>query len=75
MIRILYRCACMQDHGSFDVRERRKNEDAGDWMQLVVRPTLAADHAARNALCQSRTVEEVKIPVDEGTPIGNRRPT
>lgn len=69
-MRILYRCACMQDHGSFEVRERGDREDVRHWMDDAVRPALSLDHRARNALCLARVVDEIKIPVDKDVPIG-----
>lgn len=75
MITILYRCACMQDHGSFEVREREEHEDVRHWMDDAVRPALTADHSNRNALCLSRVVDEIKIPVDKDVPIGTKKET
>lgn len=70
MIRIKYKCVCMQDPGSFEVRERRETEDICGYVQYVVTPALHVDHRTRNPVCQSEKCEYIKIPAPQGKRIG-----
>lgn len=71
MITIKYKCKCMQDEGSFELRERRHNEEVGSFMDRVV-AALSADHRKRSALCTQTKMEYLKVPVEDGTPIGGK---
>jgi hypothetical protein len=73
MIEIHYKCHCMPSEVSLLVRERTAEESVVEWMESVARPALGVDHATRSPLCMSSKMEYLKIPVDDDTPIGNRR--
>jgi len=67
-VRIKYRCACMVAEAEFDVRERREDEDQGDWMDACILPAMIAAHGLQSPLCREDKVEYVKIPVPENAP-------
>lgn len=68
-IKMLYKCACMQDDGSFDMRDRRTDENVVDYMEEVV-AKLTNDHRKRNPLCTATKVEYLKLPVAKDKGIG-----
>lgn len=64
----------MQDEASLDLEARRPGEEITDWLDRVVQPSLARDHAARSPLCRSTATEYLKLPVPEdGRRIGDAK--
>lgn len=70
MIELAYKCSCMQDEQQFFVRERNDDEDIVDYMETVVRPALGIHHTKVSPLCQSPTVEYLKLPISDDKPLG-----
>lgn len=62
---IHYKCACLQDEATFQVRDRRDGEDVVAWVQGPLTAALAADHHARSPSCRAGATEYVKIPAPE----------
>lgn len=71
MLRVYYKCSCMQDEGSFQMEPRGVHEDISDFMdRLTVK--LSIDHRARNPICVAEKVEYVKMRLPgEGEPVGS----
>lgn len=65
VIRVPYKCACMQDEGFFEMEPRWSGEPIEDFM-LRLRAALSADHRQRNPLCMSEKLTYLKIPVPKG---------
>jgi hypothetical protein len=63
---VYYKCRCMADEVTVFVRDRKDDEDVADWVQSTLGMAMGADHASRNPLCRSSSMEYVKIPVDQG---------
>lgn len=57
---VYYKCVCMKDEASFDMRERHINEDIMQFMNRMGE-RLAQDHRARSPFCASEKTEYVKI--------------
>jgi len=70
MTTIHYKCACMQDEGSFEMPARRFNEDIADFMERV-KKWLGDDHSQRSPFCRSGVAQYIKLSVPEDRPIGS----
>lgn len=68
MILVSYKCTCMQDEGSFLVRDRTAVENAVEWVEGPMAKALGADHRRRSPTCTASKVEYVKIPMPENAP-------
>lgn len=67
-IEIKYKCRCLKDEVSFQIRERLDDEDIMRYMNHV-QHAIGVDHNNRSPLCISTTLEYAKIPV-QGEKIG-----
>jgi hypothetical protein len=72
---VFYKCSCMQDEGSFQMKARGEHEPIGDFMERLG-AALGRDHIARNPLCRETKVEYVRMllpkrPDGELTPVGS----
>lgn len=65
-MKVKYKCRCMKEPREIDVVDRVAGSDLDDWM-LAIGHCVSYDHRARNILCNSPTMEELYIPVPEGT--------
>ena len=65
MIKVAYKCRCMQHEAEVEVPERPPGSDLMIWMG-VMRSTLGMDHAYRSPGCIATELEYAKIPVAEG---------
>ncbi len=65
IITVKYKCACMQDEGSFEMSSRSHTEDIGDFMDRMG-AVLARDHSKRNPLCRASKLDYVKLPANDG---------
>lgn len=68
MIAIRYKCACMAEEATVQVRERQEGTDIVDWVEGVMGLALAADHKRRSPDCRRPRTEYVKIPAPENAP-------
>jgi hypothetical protein len=64
MIEVRYKCACMEREGVTVLRERRPDEDIGDFMHRV-QEAITSDHHMRSMLCQAVTMEYAKLPAPD----------
>lgn len=72
MIKIFYKCKCMQDQAALDVPERPIGGAIEVWM-AVVQQAISIDHNNRNPQCRATTLEYAKIPLDDNAPqLGTR---
>jgi hypothetical protein len=65
---VLYKCSCLNDEASFEVREREADEDVMDWMQGPVNQALIADHKLRSPHCKAIMSATLKIPLQPNAP-------
>lgn len=68
LLKVPYKCQCMQDEGSFIMRARGANEPIESFMDRL-RIALSKDHMKRNSVCASATVEYVKIYLGKDNPV------
>lgn len=66
---VRYKCGCMQDEGSFEMRARAHDEPLEDFMERMG-AALTKDHRERNPLCRSTVTEWVKLPVGKDGSVG-----
>lgn len=71
---VRYKCRCMTEEASVDVRYRGEHEDVKDWIVVVMSAALIEDHKRRSPLCRSTTMEYVKVPMPENSPMLGGRP-
>jgi hypothetical protein len=62
---VIYKCKCLQDEVTFQVRARGPHQDIANWMRNQVEPGLSRDHRERSPLCMATAVEYLKLPVPE----------
>lgn len=74
MLTVVYKCHCMPSERSVQVRERLENEDVVTWVRNIMGIAIQNDHTQNSPLCQRKTMEYVKIPIEEGQNIGNKNP-
>lgn len=69
LLKVFYKCSCMQDEGSFQMQERGPRESIQVFMVRLTEQ-LSIDHRMRNAACRAVKVEYVKIPVAADKNVG-----
>lgn len=70
-IEIRYKCRCLPEEVSFQMRERVQHEEILEFMNHV-QQAIAVDHNNRSPLCMAREMEYAKVPV-EGDTIGGSK--
>lgn len=68
LVELLYKCACMEQERAFYVRERRQDEDIGAFLEKIVQPALTNNHRSRSPLCAAKTLEYLKMPIEDNKP-------
>jgi predicted metal-binding protein len=69
MIECKFSCGkCGATNVPFLVRARVEGEDVVWWTTHVFNNALKVAHASYNLLCEAQTIDEVMIPIPEGTP-------
>lgn len=74
MVTVLYKCRCLRDEVTVQVRYRAANETLEDWMELVVRPVVQMDHAGRSPKCDADKLQYAKIWRPENEPFIGGKP-
>ena len=69
-MKITYKCGCMSRERELEVTDRVPGSDIGEWMRMVVAPSVSYDHRSRNALCQRPKLDYLKLPVEDGHEVG-----
>lgn len=64
---VKYKCRCMKEEREIVVTDRVSGTDIKEWVDMVVTPSISYDHRVRNCLCFAKSMEFVKIPVNEQT--------
>ena len=68
MLGITYSCGrCGLKDAEVKVRYRESSEDVLVWMKQVVEPALLEDHFQHSPHCKTDHVDDVKIPIPEGS--------
>lgn len=70
MIEIRFKCGCMSAESSFEVRDRRDDEDVVDWMKQAVEPAMGEFHSRTSPLCRRHKCEYIMIPDESERGIG-----
>jgi hypothetical protein len=72
---VIYKCSCMPDEVTIFAQDRKEDEEVVHWVEQVLGRAIGMDHCHRSPLCAQRTMDYVKIPIDQGdgARIGNLR--
>lgn len=71
-VEIRYKCRCLTEEVTLQALERRETEDIGNWMNLVLTPSIYLDHRARSPTCEAVEMEYAKVYLPpDGGPIGS----
>lgn len=70
-MRITWKCKCMAMEAELDVPDRRPYTQITDWMAIVGQ-CISFDHKELSPECTETSVEYVKVPLEEGAPIGGK---
>ena len=68
MMKVFYRCACMDADIAVECRFRGDDEDIGSWLLGSVAEAVSEDHRVRSPLCTRTKMKHLKIPMPENAP-------
>jgi hypothetical protein len=72
MIEIKFKCKCMVEESTVNVRYRYLSEDVAHWMKRVVQPALTYAHTEVSPRCKNTEMEYAKIPLGGAHGIGTK---
>lgn len=71
---VRYKCICMAEEATVQVRYRHDDEDVVHWIEQVVGRAIGEHHAAVSPLCRATTTQYIKLPLPAAAPYVGGKP-